>query len=189
MRKPLKHPAATPALLRYAPLLLVAVPWIATAAQPPSAEALAQLDGFALGLQAAGQFSGTVLIASGDDVVFEKAYGTRDEQQEIPLQVNDRFNLASAGKMFTSVAILQQIAAGRLSLDSKVGEVLKDYPNRQFANEVSVRQLLTHSAGAGDIDELFGAEHSADRARLRSLEDMVALHAGRAPEFAPGSAQ
>ncbi len=189
MRKPLKHPSTTPRLLRLAPLLLAVLPWSVAAAQAPSAEALAQLDGFALGLQAAGQFSGTVLIASGDDVVFEKAYGTRDEQQETPLQVNDRFNLASAGKMFTSVAILQQIAAGRLSLDSKVGEVLKDYPNRQFANEVSVRQLLTHSAGAGDIDELFGAEHSADRARLRSLEDMVALHAGRAPEFAPGSAQ
>ena len=78
MRKPLQHPGATPRLLRFTPLLLAAVPWFATAAQAPSAEALAQLDGFALGLQAAGQFSGTVLIASGDDVVFEKAYGARD---------------------------------------------------------------------------------------------------------------
>ena len=66
MRKPLNQPAATPRLLRFAPLLLTVMPWIATAAQAPSAEALAQLDGFALGLQAAGQFSGTVLIASGD---------------------------------------------------------------------------------------------------------------------------
>ncbi|MEY2853589.1 MAG: hypothetical protein RL030_721, partial [Pseudomonadota bacterium] len=61
-----------------------------------------------------------------------------------------RFNLASAGKMFTAVAILQRVAAGRLTLDTAVGEVLKDYPNTEFAQLVTVRHLLLHTAGAGD---------------------------------------
>ena len=170
-------------------LLLTLLPLAAMAADKPDALALAQLDGYALGLEAAEKFSGTVLVAQGDEVLFEKAYGRRDENKEALLAPGDRFNLASAGKMFTSVAILQQIAAGRLSLDTTVGQVLKDYPNRSFADTVTVRQLLTHTAGAGDMDELFGAEHAAERARLRTLSDMVAVHGNRAPEFTPGSEQ
>lgn len=169
--------------------LLALLPLPLLAAPPPDPLALAQLDGFALGLEGADRFSGTVLVANGDAVVFEKAYGLRDESGETPLSPGDRFNLASAGKMFTSVAVLQQIAAGKLTLDTTVGQVLKAYPNRRFADRVTVKQLLTHSAGAGDIDELFGAEHAADRARLRTLADMIALHDGREPEFTPGTQQ
>jgi len=159
------------------------------AAQAPSASDLARLDGFALGQEMAGKFSGVVLVAHDGQVVFEKAYGPRDENAEAALTAGDRLNLASAGKMFTSVAILQQVAAGRLTLDSSVGQVLKDYPNRDFADTVTVRQLLTHSAGAGDIDELFGAEHAAERARMHTTADLVALYGKRAPEFAPGTQQ
>lgn len=168
-------------------LALLPLPLLATSAPDPLA--LAQLDGYALGLEAAGQFSGTVLVAHGDTVLFEKAYGLRDESGATPLSPGDRFNLASAGKMFTSVAVLQQVAAGRLTLDTTVGQVLTDYPNRAFADAVTVRQLLTHTAGAGDIDELFGAAQAADRARLRTLADMVAVHGARAPAFPPGSQQ
>ncbi|MGX9718879.1 serine hydrolase domain-containing protein [Stenotrophomonas acidaminiphila] len=158
-------------------------------AQAPSTTDLARLDGFALGLEAAGRFSGVVLVAHDGNVVFEKAYGLRDENGEAPLRADDRLNLASAGKMFTSVAILQQVASGRITLDSHVGDVLKDYPHRGFADTVTVRQLLTHTAGAGDVDELFGAANAAGRARLRSAADIIALHGGRAPEFAPGTQQ
>jgi CubicO group peptidase (beta-lactamase class C family) len=152
-------------------------------------EALARLDGFALGLARADGFSGVVLVARNGKVVFDKAYGKLDERQERPVTTESRFNLASAGKMFTAVAVLQQIAAGRLTLDTHVGEVLKDYPNRAFADQVTVRELLTHTAGAGDIDELFGAENATIQARVHSVADMVALHWDRAPQFTPGSDQ
>lgn len=155
---------------------------------PPDAIALAQLDGFALGLTEAQQFAGVVLIAYDGRILSEKAYGLRDENTEDANTTSTRFNLASAGKMFTAVAVLQQIANGRLTLDSTVGSVLKDYPNRGFAETVTVRQLLTHTAGAGDI-ALFGVENAANRARVRTVADMLALHDTRAPAFPPGSQQ
>ena len=179
--------ASTP--LRCLGPLALSLACATAAAQAPAATDLARLDGFALGLEAAGRFSGVVLVAHDGQVVFEKAYGLRDETGEAPLRADDRLNLASAGKMFTSVAILQQVAAGRITLDSHVGEVLEDYPNRAFADTVTVRQLLTHTAGAGDVDELFGAAHAAERARLRSAADIIALHGRRAPQFAPGTQQ
>jgi CubicO group peptidase (beta-lactamase class C family) len=147
---------------------------------------LAQLDGFALGLTEADRFSGVVLVARNGHVLLEKAYGKRDAERSDPVTVDTRFNLASAGKMFTSVAILQQIAAGRISLDTHVGEVLKDYPNRRFADSVTVRELLTHTGGAGDIP-LFGVKHAANRARVHSVADMLALGDHRPPAFEPGT--
>jgi CubicO group peptidase (beta-lactamase class C family) len=148
--------------------------------------ALARLDGFALGLTEVERFSGVVLVARDSHVLFDKAYGKRDAKGSDQVTVDTRFNLASAGKMFTSVAVLQQIAAGRLSLDTHVGEVLKNYPNQRFADTVTVRQLLTHTSGAGDID-LFGVENAANRARVHSVADMLALDDRRPPTFEPGT--
>lgn len=154
----------------------------------PSPVALAQLDGFALGLAHGGGFSGVLLVARDGEILLERAYGKRDEREEYGNTIDTRFNLASAGKMFTAVAILQQVAAGRASLDTTVGEVLRAHPNQEFANVVTIRQLLTHTAGAGDID-LFGTENAKTRDNVRSVADMVALHANRAPAAPPGSAQ
>jgi CubicO group peptidase (beta-lactamase class C family) len=155
--------------------------------QTPDREALARLDGYALALTDAGQFSGVVLVAYQGNVVFEKAYGSRDETGETPVKPDTRFNLGSAGKMFTAVAMLQQIDAGKLTLDSSVGSVLRDYPNPEFA-KVTVRQLLTHTAGAGDVD-LFGIENTANRARVNATADIITLHGTRAPAFPPGTRQ
>src|SRR5690554_128268 len=125
------------------------------AEEAASPVAVAELDEFALRLARAGTFSGVVLVAKDGQVLLERAYGKRDARGEDENTIDTRFNLASAGKMFTAVAILQQVAAGRITLDTSVGEVLKDYPNEDFATQVTIRQLLTHTAGAGDID-LFG---------------------------------
>ena len=154
----------------------------------PDARALAELDAYAEGLADAGGFSGVVLVARDGEVLLERAYGRRDPLRAGAPTPDTRFNLASADKMFTAVAVLQQVAAERLALDTPVGAVLTDYPNAVFARDVTVRHLLTHTAGAGDID-LFGVEHAANRARARSVAQMLALHADRPPAFAPGSEQ
>jgi D-alanyl-D-alanine carboxypeptidase len=150
--------------------------------------ALARLDSFTSGLTKEGKFSGVVLVARNGHVLFEKAYGKRDAKGDDPVTLDTRFNLASAGKMFTSVAVLQQIAAGRLSLDTRVGDVLKDYPNRSFAHNVTVRELLTHTSGAGD-EGLLGNENAANRARVHNVADMVALESNQPPAFTPGTKQ
>ena len=184
---------ARPLLAALCAALLLSLPLAhAEDASAPDAVALAELHGYAQGLTDAGQFSGVVLVAHAGEVVFLRAYGpidpgdTRDDPPRIT--PDTRFNLASIGKAFTAVAILQQVAAGRVTLDTPVGDVLRDYPNAAFARTVTVRHLLTHTAGAGDID-LFGADKADVRARTRTVAQMVALHADRAPAFAPGSQQ
>lgn len=177
-----------PALMGAA--LLTASPGCANtgkdAEKAASPVAVAQLDGYVLGLAQAEIFSGVLLVAKDGEILLERAYGKRDARGDDENTVDTRFNLASAGKMFTAVAILQQVAAGRITLDTRVGEVLKDYPNEDFATQVTIRQLLTHTAGAGDID-LFGVENAKNRDSVHSVAEMMALHANRPPAFVPGS--
>jgi CubicO group peptidase (beta-lactamase class C family) len=148
---------------------------------------LARLDGFAQGLTLADRFSGAVLVAKEGEIRFERAYGKRDEAGEELLTPATRFNIASAGKMFTAVAVLQQVAAGRLTLDTPIGAVLPGFRSKAARETVTVRHLLTHTDGLGGIDELFGAENAAARAALTTHAAMVAAHDDRDPKFPPGS--
>jgi CubicO group peptidase (beta-lactamase class C family) len=85
--------------------------------------------------------------------------------------------------MFTGVAILQLVQAGKLDLQAPLATYLKDYPNAAFARQVTLHQLLTHTGGAGDI---CGPEYDARRDQLRTLQDYVELYGARAPDFPPG---
>jgi CubicO group peptidase (beta-lactamase class C family) len=53
--------------------------------------------------------------------------------------------------MFTSVAIAQLVAQGKLSWDDTLANVLPNYPNREAAKTITIRQLLTHTAGVPDV--------------------------------------
>lgn len=148
---------------------------------------LARLDGFAQGMTRAETFSGVVLVAQDGRIVFERAYGKRDETREDDaLRPDTRFNLASLGKLFTTVAVLQLIERGKLTLDTPIGAVLPQYRSKAARDQVTVRHLLMHSDGLGGIDDLFGADNVGARARLVTHAAMVAEHDDRDPAFTPG---
>lgn len=88
-------------------------------------------------------------------------------------------------KMFTAVAILQLVQAGKIKLTDPVGKYLTDYPNQDAASKVTIHHLLTHTGGTGDI---FGPEFDSHRLDLKTLNDYVSLYGKRAPAFVePGS--
>jgi D-alanyl-D-alanine carboxypeptidase len=95
-----------------------------------------------------------------------------------------RFRIGSMNKMFTAVAILRLVQAGKLRLDVPLGKYLTDYPNKDVASKVNIEQLLTHTGGTGDI---FGPEFDAHRLQLRTLQDFVKLYGNRGLRFEPAS--
>ena len=137
-------------------------------------------------LAASGRFSGTVLLARHGEVLFARAYGEADRERHVPMTLDSQIRYGSLGKMFTAVALLQLVDAGKVDLDATVATYLPDYPNREFATKVKIRYLLTHEAGAGDIDTI-DVDWDGDRSRFRTLDDYIAQYGDRAPEFEPGS--
>lgn len=97
------------------------------------------------------RFSGVVLLAKKDRIVFRGAYGFADVAAEKRNTIDTRFGTASMGKMFTAVAILQLAEQGKLDLQAPVGKYLPDYPNADIAKKVTLHHLLTHTGGTGDI--------------------------------------
>jgi CubicO group peptidase (beta-lactamase class C family) len=130
------------------------------------------------------EFSGTVLVAKGRKAILERAYGYADRARKIPNTVNTKFRIGSMNKMFTAVAVLQLVEAGKISLQKTVGTYLPDYPNKDIANEVTIHELLTHTGGTGDF---FGPLYDKNRLALRTLHDYETLYGARGPKFKPGS--
>jgi CubicO group peptidase (beta-lactamase class C family) len=130
------------------------------------------------------QFSGAVMVARDGKPIFAQAYGLADRERKAPNTLDTKFRIGSMNKMFTAVAIAQLVQAGQVKLTEPLGTYLPDYPNRDIATQVTIRELLTHTGGTGDI---FGPEFDAHRAELLDLTDYVKLYGKRGPAFAPGS--
>jgi CubicO group peptidase (beta-lactamase class C family) len=132
----------------------------------------------------ADQFSGAVLIARRGRPVYQSAWGFADRERRVANRLDTRFRNGSMNKMFTAVAVLTLVQAGRVRLDAPIGTYLTGYPNPSVATRVTVHQLLTHTGGLGDV---FGPELSAIRDQLRQHGDYVRRFAQQPLLFEPGS--
>jgi D-alanyl-D-alanine carboxypeptidase len=130
------------------------------------------------------EFSGAVLVAKDGRVLFSRAYGLADRRRRIPNTVRTRFRVGSMNKMFTAVAVLQLVEAGKVRLAAPLGSYLPGYPSREVAGKVTIHQLLTHTGGTGNIA---WPEFQAHRNELRTFADYVRLYGTRGLEFEPGS--
>ncbi|GAA0281208.1 hypothetical protein GCM10009127_23090 [Alteraurantiacibacter aestuarii] len=145
----------------------------------------AALAGIADRLSQRGDFVGSLLVADGDGQTLARAWGFLDDSEQTPITLDTPMFLASAGKMFTAVAVLQLAEDGLIALDAPLGQYLTDYPDPQTA-QVTIRQLLSHRGGTGDIG-ILGRDEGANRASVRTIADIIALNGNRAPAFEPGS--
>jgi len=133
----------------------------------------------------ADRYSGTVLIARGDKVVFSGAYGKASREYDVPNRMSTRFNLGSMNKRFTKVAIYQMAEKGLLSLDDTIGRHLPDYPNKEAAAKVRISHLLEMTSGIGDF---FGPKYAATpKDQIRTISDYLPLFASEPLLFAPGT--
>jgi D-alanyl-D-alanine carboxypeptidase len=129
-------------------------------------------------------FSGAILIAHHDNIVLEHAWGMADESNHVSNTIDTQFCIGSMNKMFTAVAILQLVGQGKLALDKPIAAYWPDYPNPDLASRVTIRELLNHTGGTGDI---FTPEYQAHREKTRTLADYIELFGSRPVAFEPGS--
>jgi D-alanyl-D-alanine carboxypeptidase len=149
----------------------------------PQADALAALKDRAEQRATADEFAGAVLVARHGKVLLQDAWGRADRTAGTANTPATRFRIGSMNKMFTAVATLQLVEAGKLKLDDPIGKHLPDYPNKDVAAKVTVRHLLTHTGGTGDI---FGPEFDRKRLTLREHRDYLKLYGSRGLLFEPG---
>ena len=104
-------------------------------------------------------FSGVVLIKDGNRTVYEAARGLASRRWDIPNTMDTRFDTASITKLFTSVAVLQQVGRGNLDLETSIHHYV-DLEGTTIGTDVTLLHLLTHTSGiADDADEEAGESY------------------------------
>lgn len=142
-----------------------------------AAQVSSRADAWLAAYEKAGDFSGVVLLAQGDKILFEKAYGYGDPQVRSPNRPETRFRLASLSKTFTAAAIEQLVAQGKLRHSDVLSRYVPAIPN---GDSITVLQLLTHESGVGilDAEDLYR--------ECISHDDLLRRLATVKPLFAPG---
>src|SRR5688500_2565721 len=101
---------------------------------------------------------GVVLrISCGDNVLFEGASGYTERVRDVGrnpcgqrMSADTPFEIASITKMFTATMISKLVEAGKLSLDTTLGELELGPLVNGLDAKISVRQLLSHTSGLPD---------------------------------------
>ena len=148
-------------------------------------ELVNELDAYLRKLSAADVFSGAVLVARRDGVLYEKAFGEANKDFKAPNNANTKFNLGSMNKMFTAVAIAQLVEAGKLSFEDPLSKFMPDFPDKESAEKIKVKHLLSHTSGLGNYFNRTFMESS--RARFRTVDEFLELAKGEKMQFEPGS--
>lgn len=136
-------------------------------------------------LAKSNSFAGSMIVARDGEEPWIYSAGTFSRGDNRPITIDTPMFLASAGKMFTAVAILQLVEKGKVGLDAPLSRYLPDYPNKEMA-KVTIRQLLSHRGGTGE-DGVLQREDTANRAWVRTINDFIKLNGNRPPAFPPGS--
>ncbi|MBR1126339.1 beta-lactamase family protein [Bradyrhizobium lablabi] len=111
----------------------------------------------------AKEIPGVVAIAgTGNDVIYQAAFGKRDLGKDDAMTADSVFWIASMTKAVTTAAGMQLVEQGKLSLDEPIGKLLPDLASPQVLEgfdasgapklrpakgQITLRQLMTHTAG------------------------------------------
>jgi D-alanyl-D-alanine carboxypeptidase len=107
-----------------------------------------KIDGIAQkSLEQTGVPSASVAIVKDGQIAYTQAYGTARLDPRMPARPSMRYSIGSISKQFTAAAVLMLAEQGKVSLDDRVGKYL---PSLTRANEVTIRQLLSHTSGYQD---------------------------------------
>ena len=132
-------------------------------------------------LERSDYFSGSVLVAKGENILFEGAYGLRNRQTQAKNTENTAFLIGSTSKSITALAVAQLVSKGKLRYTDTLNHHIPEYPV-SVSSQVTIADLLTHTSGieldnhapfyeawrtSGSLDEVLAAHQSY----IRHLND------------------
>jgi CubicO group peptidase (beta-lactamase class C family) len=131
-------------------------------------------------------FSGTLLIAKGDNILTTFVGGEASKRFHVPNNIDTKFNLGSMNKMFTATSIMQLVEKGVLSLDDPIGKYVDEtWLPKDITSKITIHHLLTHTSGLGSyFNETY---MKGSRELFRNVDDFKPLVQGDKPAFEPGT--
>lgn len=129
-------------------------------------------------------FSGAVLAAKEDEIIYQGAFGYADKQKKIPNTIDTKFSVGSIGKTFTGVLIMQLVEQEKIKLTDTLDQYLPDFPYKE-KSQIQIRHLLNHTSGLGNY--FSHKDYEAKIPFLRKIDDALKLVCDQKPLFEPGT--
>jgi CubicO group peptidase (beta-lactamase class C family) len=156
---------------------LAQTPQVASPSSPPAlthADLEAWLDGYMPYALRRGDVAGAVVVVVKDgQVVLQNGYGYADVATRRPVDAQTTlFRPGSVSKLITWTAVMQQVEQGRIDLDADINRYL-DFKIPPFRGQpITMRQLMTHTAGFQDsLRDLVGADAATTPSLRQYLQD------------------
>src|SRR5262245_38444154 len=128
------------------------------------------------------QFMGSVLVARGNDLLFNKGYGSANLEWQIPNTPSTKFRLGSVTKQFTAASILLLEERGKLKVEDPVKKYLPEAPAAW--DKMTIYHVLTHTAGIPNFTSF--PDYRSSEPFATTTAKLVERFRDKPLEFQPG---
>ncbi|WP_462158821.1 serine hydrolase domain-containing protein [Pseudoalteromonas sp. GB56] len=91
----------------------------------------------------------SVAIITAGKLTYIKGFGFVDDERKVPTDSESLYRVASISKLFTAQAIMQLVDEDKIELNEKIGRYIPSFKG----NNITIKELLTHSSGLSDLIE------------------------------------
>jgi CubicO group peptidase (beta-lactamase class C family) len=95
----------------------------------------------------------SLLVVKNGKIVRAEGFGLANVELQVPVKPETIFQSGSVGKQFTATAVMMLVEEGKIGLDDPLTKYFADAPAAWKG--VTVRELLSHTAGFGDYPKDF----------------------------------
>ena len=186
----MSKPDKTKQCLRQRVLVMVVLATAMFCASPSFGQRLSSPESLEIGVDSAavqvlretGTPSASLAVVKHGRIVYARAYGYARLDPMTPAKPSMRYAIGSISKQFTASCVLLLQQQGKLSLNDHIG---RWFPELTEANEVTLREVLSHTSGYQD----FWPQDYVPPMMLKPIEPMEILDrwAKKPLDFAPGT--
>jgi CubicO group peptidase (beta-lactamase class C family) len=138
-----------------------------------------KVDAYVADQMAEQKIPGLALLVTKDgNTIKAQGYGLANLEHNVPVTPETIFQSGSMGKQFTATAVMLLVEDGKLKLDDRIVTYLTDAPDSW--QPITIRQLLSHTAGVGDFSPLFDLRREYSEEKLLNIIYKIPLR------FTPG---
>jgi CubicO group peptidase (beta-lactamase class C family) len=114
-----------------------------------------------------------LLVSRGGKIVQAEGFGLANVELQVPVKPETVFQSGSVGKQFTATAVMMLVEEGKVGLEDPLTKYFPDAPAAW--KEVTVRELLSHTAGFGDYPGTFNFRKDWTEPELLKLVESIPL--------------
>lgn len=131
-------------------------------------------------------FTGSVLVAENDNVLYKKGLVSRNWPKKIPNTTDTQFMIGSISKPFTAMLTLKLVEEDKLNLKATVSDYLDYYP-KDKGSRITLHHLLCHSPGFKDISRHYPDFFTKVMKKKYTNRGFIQLFMNLDLEFEPGA--